>query len=81
MHQQSYINDVLKRYEMSDFKAVDTLFDTHTRLCKSGMYNARTGVSSQATQGESSVHDANAVRLKKKKQSKIGTEAKVPYNE
>ena len=62
---------------------LDTQFDPHIRLCKEGMYNARTGMSRQATQGESSVHDTNVVQLKKKKkQSKIGTEeAKIPYRD
>ena len=82
MHQQSYINDVLKRFGMENCKSVDTPFDQHIRLCKEGMYNTRTGVSRQATQGESSVHDANVVQFKKKKkQSKIGTESKIPYRE
>ena len=81
MHQQSYISDVLKRFGMEECKPVDTPFDPHIRLCKDGMYNARTGVNSQAAQGESTVHNANAVQFKKKKQSKIGTEPKIPYRE
>ena len=80
MHQQSYINDVLKRFGMENCKTVDTPFDPHIRLCKSGVYNARTGLSSQATQGESTVSDVNAVKFKKKK-SKIGIEDKIPYRE
>ena len=49
MHQQSYINDVLKRFDMEDCKPVDTPFDPHIRPCKSGVYDARAGLSSRAT--------------------------------
>ena len=80
MHQQSYFNDVLKRFDMEDCKPVDTPFDPHIRPCKSGVYDARAGLSSRATQGESTVSDAKAAKFKKKK-SKVGTEDKVPYRE
>jgi hypothetical protein len=82
MHQQSYILDVLKRFGMDQCKPADTPFASDIRLCKSGQYKARTGVSSSATQGESTVQTTAAAAAKKKKQSTIpGTEPKVPYRE
>ena len=44
MHQQSYINDVLKRFDMENCKTVDSPFDPHIRLCTEGMYNNHTVV-------------------------------------
>ena len=82
MLQQSHIRYVLKRFGMENCKAVDTPFDSHIRLCKEGMYNTRTGMSRQATQGESLVHNVNTVQFRKrKKQYKIGTEAEIPFRE
>jgi hypothetical protein len=53
MHQQSYINDVLKRFGMEDCNPVDTPADPRVKLCKNGSYNARTHVPSSTSQGES----------------------------
>ena len=49
MHQQAYIKDVLKRFGMDECKTAETPCDPNVRLCKSGAYNSRTGVSRQAT--------------------------------
>ena len=43
MHQERYIIDVLKRFGMSDCRAVSTPADCHIRLCKSGAYRVDKG--------------------------------------
>ena len=79
MHQQLYITEVLKRFGMDSCKPADTPFAHDIRLCKSGQYKARTGVSSSAAQGESTVPASTS---KKNKQSSVpGAEPKVPYRE
>ena len=78
MHQQSYIKDVLKRFGMEDCNSTETPVDPYIRLCKSGTYNSRTGVSSTATQGESTVANSYVAQAKKKQKT---TETKIPYRE
>jgi len=38
MHQSKYIDDVLKRFGMTDCRSVSTPSDYHVRLCKTGAY-------------------------------------------
>ena len=54
MHQESYVRDVLKRFGMSECRAVSTLADHHVRLCKTGAYRVEKGAPFQGghqTQG------------------------------
>ena len=81
MHQASYIADVLKRFRMEDCRPVDTPFDHRIRLCKTGAYNARSGVSSAATQGENEISEAYLAHFKKRKKSAVADESKIPYRE
>ena len=43
MHQESYVRDVLKRFGMSECRAVSTSADHHVRLCKTGAYCVEKG--------------------------------------
>ena len=68
MHQSAYIHDVLKRFGMENCTPVETPFDPHIRLCKSGKYSKRQGMASAASQGENSLPSDNV-------------KSKVPYRE
>ena len=81
MHQKAYITDVLRRFGMEECRPADTPFDHKIRLCKTGAYNARSGVSSAATQGESEISEAHVVHSKKRKKSSVPDESKIPYRE
>ena len=88
MHQQSYINETINRFGLQDARTADTPIDHHVRLCKSGVVNVRTGVSSTtksstATQGERTVHTAfvGVAQKKRKVSQAFGEEPTVPYRE
>jgi hypothetical protein len=81
MHQASYITDVLKRFGMEDCRPADTPFDYRIRLCKTGAYHARSGVSSATTQGESEISESYLAHFKKRKKSSVPDETKIPYRE
>ena len=86
MHQQSYIKETIKRFGLEDARIVNTPIDHHVRLCKSGVVNTRTDVSSttkssSATQGERTVHTAfvGTTQKKRKASQALGDEPTVPY--
>ena len=85
MHQKAYIEEVLKRFGMSECNPADTPADHRIKLCKDGIVNAKSTMSSRATQGENSdeaVHGANVTTKRKRKASKKATEgSKLPYRE
>ena len=54
MHQESYVRDVLKRFGMSECRAVSTSADHHVHLCETGAYRVEKGTPFQGghqTQG------------------------------
>ena len=57
MHQESYVRDVLKRFGMSECRAVSTSADHHAHLCKTGAYRVEKGTPFQGGHQTQSVCD------------------------
>ena len=84
MHQKTYIDEVLKRFGMSECKVAVTPSDCRIKLCKDGVQQARSKVSSEATQGEScnaAIQGASTKTKKRKRTKKTEQQAQYPYRE
>ena len=53
MCQKTYIDEVLKRFGMSEYKEAVIPSDCRIKLCKDGVHQVRSKMSSETTQGKS----------------------------